>query len=373
MVHRLLSLILLILIAGQTGCSDSPATSQSTSTLEIGTAPRARLRVRATPIALDRLGGVERVTGTVRAYHRATITAETQGRVLARAVEPGTTVESGGLILELEPSRFALELRRAEASLRAARTVIAHAKREFARGEQLLAQRAISTQKHDDLHHAVDRASDELALSEVARDTAQRNLEDTRIVAPFGGSVDSIAVDIGDFVAPGTPIATVVDLSRVRIFGGVTAQEAARLTTGLSARVSFADLGGDVFVATLESVSRVAGKLDGTYRIELWMEDPRGVLRDGMVAQIELPEPHDEPRLLARRAALLRRDGHPEVFVVEGEGDQTVARTRRLKTGRSQGDWVEVLDGLEVGDIVVWDGHFALADGTPVVLDGAQE
>ena len=62
-----------------------------------------------------------------------------------------------------------LELRRAEASLSAARTVLAHAEREFARGEQLLSRKAISTQQHDDLRNAVDRARDEVALALVAR------------------------------------------------------------------------------------------------------------------------------------------------------------------------------------------------------------
>ena len=104
------------------------------------------------------------------------------------------------------------ELRRAEASLAAARTVLRHAERELARGDRLLAQKTLSTQAHDDLRHAVDRARDEVALAVVARDTAKRNLADTRISAPFGGTVDSIAVDVGDFVAPGTPVATLVDL-----------------------------------------------------------------------------------------------------------------------------------------------------------------
>jgi RND family efflux transporter MFP subunit len=369
-VDRLLLVALFFLLAGLSGCGDSNAAAPSNSSLKTGGPPPTRLRVRVDSIRMDRLEGVDRVAATVRAFHRATLTAETQGRVLSRSVEPGAEVEVGGVILELESSRFALDLRRSEASLRAARTVLAHAEREFGRGKRLKAQSAISTQKLDDLRHAVDRALDEVALSLVARDTARRNLEDTRIVAPFAGSVDSISVDIGDFVAAGTPIATLVDLSRVRIFGGVTAQEAARLTPGTKARVTFADLGGDVFEATLASVGRVAAQVDGTYGIELWMSDESGQLRDGMVAQIELSDQDETPRLLARRAALLRRDGHPEVFVIEGEGEGTIARTRRLRTGRTQGQWVEILDGLSVGDRVVWDGHFALRDGTAVIVDG---
>ncbi len=350
-------------------CNDSNASPRG-ETAVAAAPPETRLRVRVDSVRLDALPIEDRITATVRAYHRATITAETQGRVLERVVEPGTDVEVDGGILRLEGSRMELELRRAEASLSAARTVLAHAKREFARGERLLAQKALSTQQYDDLQHGVDRARDEVALAVVARDTAKRNLADTRIDAPFAGTVDSIAVDVGDYVTPGTPVAVLVDLSRVRILGSVTAGEAARLVPGTIARVTFRDLGGDVFEARLESVARVASAKDGTYAIELRMDDPERKLRDGLVAKVELPDPDQSPRLIAKRAALLRRNGHPEVFVIEGGGDATVARTRRVRTGRSAGEWIEILEGLSEGDRVVWDGHFALGDGVAVVIDG---
>jgi membrane fusion protein (multidrug efflux system) len=357
-----------LLLAGA-GCGDSGEAHGSDSGQELAPAPEARLRVRAEPVRLGSLESADSVTGTVRAFHRATLTAETQGRVVARRALPGAQVKAGELLVELEASRFDLELRRAETALGAARTVLAHAERELERGRQLISRSAISTQRLDNLQHALDRARDELALAKVSRDSAARDLADTRILAPFSGTLDSLEVNVGDFVAPGTPVATLVDLSRVRIFGGVTAREAARLTAGSPAQVDFADLGGERFPATLKSIGRVADRADGTYEIELWLDDPPERVRDGLVARIELPDASREQHLLTRRAALLRRDGRPEVFVVEHLGDRAIARTRTLLTGRSSGDWVEVLEGLEEGDRVIYEGHFALADGTPVNLD----
>ncbi len=368
------SLILLAiataLILVQGACRDAQSDARDELESASSGAPQARLRVRTEAANRARLASTDHVTGTVRAFNRAIVTAETQGRVVERGVEAGASIEQGGLLVRLESSRFELELRRTKAALRAARTVNAHAKREFERGERLLAQNAISSQRHDDLRHAVERARDEIALAEVARDTAQRNLEDTQIAAPFAGTVDSLAVNVGDFVSAGTPVATLVDLSRVRIFGGVTAREATRLKAGIRARVSFADLGGATFDATLKSVGRVAGRADGTYEIELWLDGADHAMRDGLVAQIELPDSEDDISLLALRAAILRRDGHPEVFVVKQENGVSVARAMRLRTGRSQGEWIEVLDGLTEGDQVVWDGHFALEDGSVVIVDG---
>lgn len=361
------------LAAQQFGCQDSSLLNPELAGGEKAQRTEARLRVQIDPVRRAQLASADRITGTVRAFHRATVTAETQGRVIHRHVESGTAVEAGQLLIELESSRFELELRRSQASLRAAKTVQAHAKRDFARAEQLFAQNTMSTQKYDELENAVLRARDEIALAEVARDTAKRNLEDARITAPFSGTVDSVAVDVGDFVSPGKALATIVDLSRIRIFGGVTAREAARLEPGLTAQVSFADLGGASFEATLQSVGRVAGNNDGTYDIELWMDPVGTAMRDGLVAQIELRDSNEETALLARRAAILYRDGHPEVFVVARASGGSVAQIRRLRTGRSQGEWIEILDGLEEGDQVIWDGHFALDDGASVIVDGAPE
>lgn len=351
------------------GCGDAESTERSDSAASTAPPP-TRVRVQVEKVRLAKLDGSERVTGTARAYHRATLTAETQGRVLSRAVIPGAAVAENGLLVELESSRQTLEVRRTEAALANARTVLRHAERELDRGEQLLARNALSTQQHDDLKLAVDRARSELALAEVARDTAKRALADTKIRAPFAGTVDSLAVDVGDFVAPGTPVATLVDLSRVRIFGGVTAREAARLVPGTKASIGIADLDGRSFEAELVSVARVAAALDGTYEIELAMENPGGV-RDGMVVGIELRDASGAPVLLAPRAGLLRRAGKTEVFVVESGGEGPVARVRSVRTGRVSEDSVEILDGLSEGDDVVFDGHFALKDGARVVIDGA--
>lgn len=363
--------LVLVLMLGSSlaGCGEADASRDAESGAG-AMPPQTRVRVQVERVGLAKLGGGESVTGTIRAHHRATITAETQGRVLARAALPGAAVEAGGLLVELESSRQALEVRRTEAALGTASTVLRHAERELSRGEQLLASNALSTQRHDDLKLAVDKARNEFALAEVARDTAKRNLADTKIRAPFTGTVDALAVDVGDFVAPGTPVATLVDLSRVRIFGGVTAREAARLVPGTQAEVGVADLDGQSFEAELVSVARVAGQLDGTYEIELGMQNPGG-LRDGMVVSIELRDSSGAPTLLAPRAALLRRGGQTEVFVVERAGEDPVAKVRSVRTGRVDGDRVEILDGLAAGDEVVFDGHFALKEGARVVIDGA--
>jgi multidrug efflux pump subunit AcrA (membrane-fusion protein) len=165
----------------------------------------------------------------------------------------------------------------------------------------------------------------------------------------------------------------VIDLSRARVFGGVTAEEAARLAPDMRATASFTSLGGLTQDAVLRNVARIADPADGTYRIELWIEAPDERLRDGVVATLEFASGAGVARPLAPRAALMRNRGRSEVFVVErpAQDAEGVARRRGVRTGRSGGERVEILEGLEPGDEVVVDGQFALRDGAAVVVDGA--
>jgi len=162
-----------------------------------------------------------------------------------------------------------------------------------------------------------------------------------------------------------------VDFSRIRVFAGVTGAAAARIEAGETAQVRLAALGGAEVPARLRSVSSVANERDGTYEVELWIDAPPPGVRDGMVASVQLESSTSRAVPLAPRAGLLRRAGKPEIFVVERDGDTEVARLRRLRTGRSNGEWIEVLEGLRAGDRVVVNGQFALRDGTAVTRDDA--
>ena len=355
-------------VATTSGCGDSAAEDAATSAAN--TAPIAtRQRVQTVRVRSGQLDAKDRASGTARAFRKARVTSEIRARVVGRAVESGERVEVGQLLVELDATRLGLELRHAEATLRARANDLAHARREHDRGEQLVSQNAISEQKRDDLRHNLDRARDQHALAVVSRDTAKRNLEDAGVRAPFTGTVDELSVDVGDYVSQGTHVATVVDLSRARVFAGVTASEAGRLNGATTARVQFAALGGDEVDAHLKSVGSVASERDGTYTVELWVDAPPSGLRDGMVASIRLPTGNHDDRLLAPRSALMRRGGQPEVFIVERRGDQEFARIRVLRTGRSSGDWIEVDSGLGVGDEVIVDGQFALRDGAAILVD----
>jgi RND family efflux transporter MFP subunit len=361
---------LVALLTWLTGCDEPQAGIQEADRLPAKDSQlRTAVRVRVAPVVEESIERSGAVSGVVRAFHRAAISAETTGRVVVRHVEPGEIVEAGQALIELDATRLRLAVEQAEATLRTREVDLAEARRALERGDRLLGDDAISESRHDTQRFAVDRAKSAEKLARVALRTAKRNLADATVRAPFAGSVEEVRVDVGEHVTPGRPLATLVDFSRARIHAGVTGTEAAGLKPGTPAPVVLEELGGAAVEAEIHSVGRIADPASGTYTIELWLDSPDGLLREGMVAQVQLPTEAERQNPVVPRAALVRREAGMAVFVVDQTGGESRAVARLVRVGRSNAEKVEVLEGVSVGEEVVIDGLFALRDGAPVLVE----
>ncbi|MEN8161665.1 MAG: efflux RND transporter periplasmic adaptor subunit [Myxococcota bacterium] len=329
----------------------------------------APLRVRVAQVESSAVGAGGEVAVVVEPLRSATVAAEVGARVVERHVEPGAFVEAGAPLVTLDTELLGIAVDEARAA-RAARAVdLAEAKRELARGEELEQADALSRQRYDALRFGVERATSAERLAAAALRRAERARADAVVRAPFAGTVESVAVQVGDYLAPGQPVAVVADLAQVRLKAGVTAEEAAELAPGLPARVSLAGLGGKPVSTTIQSVGGVADATTGTYPVELWLENADRRLRGGMVGQALLAPRADTDAIVVPRAAVLRRAGALVVFRVEGDGDAQRARLQPVQVGRGRGERVEIRHGLEAGQQVVVEGHFALTDGASVQVD----
>ncbi|MGI9292824.1 MAG: efflux RND transporter periplasmic adaptor subunit, partial [Pseudomonadales bacterium] len=111
------------------------------------------------------------------------------------------------------------------------------------------------------------------------------------------------------------------------------------------------------------SIGRIADPETGAYPLEVWLDNqPDSPLREGMIANVQLPYSSVKPSPAIPAAAVFRRDGRTHVFTV----DNGVASMAAVRIGRRNDSLVEVLEGISVGESVVVDGQFALRDGVQV-------
>lgn len=367
MSTRTLSLALLLF-----ACDPAPEVEAS-SPVAAPAPIEARVRVRVEAVQTRALADAGELTGIVEPFARVVIKAETAARVQARHIERGDRVEADALLFTLDDSRARIEYRRAQATVDAREDDVAQAELERRRSATLHEREGISAAAHDRSRHAAESAAAAAQLAEISQRAAARSLRDARVRAPFAGLVAEFHVERGDYVAPGTPVATLVDLSRVRLRVGLTAEELGLVELGARVPVSFSDLGGRTIEAELRSVSPLVDPRTGTYAAELWLDNADGRLRQGMLGRVAfgravLVDGASAP-LTIPRAAVLRRGGDFAVWVIDPSSDPPRVGARTLVLGRADQERVAVLDGLAPGERVVVEGVFALREGAAVDVE----
>jgi RND family efflux transporter MFP subunit len=357
-----------------TACDATP-TVEAAPPIEAPEPIEARVRVRVEAARMQPLAEIGELTGVVEPFASVVVKAETAARIEARHIERGEQVEAGALLYTLDGSRMRIEYQRAKASIGARHDDAEQAQRELDRAAQLLAREGISAAAHDRTASAAKSAATAEELAALSARAASRGLRDARINAPFAGLVAEFHAELGDFVGPGSPVATLVDLSRVRLRVGLTAGELELAEIGARVPVSFSELGGLTIEAELRSVSPLVDPRTGTYAAELWLDNPDQQLRQGMLGRVELGRAlaNSDTQLTIPRAAVIRREGKFAVWVIAEHDDPARVEARALLLGRAAGQRVIVREGLRAGEQVVVEGVFALREGAAVVIETIEE
>jgi HlyD family secretion protein len=309
--------------------------------------------------------------GTVKARRRAKLAPETGGRVVELPHRRGSRVRKGELLLRVNDSLQAAQLRLAEdeqksALAQADQACLAaeRAERERDRNRSLAAQGIVSTDVVDGVESQARtaeaacraaRASAERARSAVRLARAQ--LAQTVLRAPFDGIVADTFIEVGEWTAPSPPalpippVLDLIDTRSIYISAPMDEVDSGRIKQGQPARVSVDSLPGKHFPAQVVEVAPyVLDKLEQNRTVEIELE-----LDDAEVAAGLLPGTSaDAEVILSARDDVLRV---PTQALIEGgrvlvlDGGRLVSRT--LQVGLRNWDWTEVVSGLAAGDRVV--------------------
>ncbi len=296
--------------------------------------------------------------GTLRAARGVDLSVEESGEVIDIAVSSGERVEAGQLLLTLNDKVERASRESQLANLELARLV-------YNREAELLRQNSISQSQYDRSKADLDRAVAQLAETEA-------RLENTRIHAPFSGTVGIVQIKTGDYVEPGDEITTLQDLTSLEVDFTVPARHSPDLRPGLAIEMRVAAFPEKTFAGTLSAIdSRVdAGTRNLLLRAAL--EAAPGLL-PGMFAQltIDLAKP-TELVTLPETAVTYSLHGDI-VFVIEemkgGEGSGGLTATPRVvRTGETREGRVAILGGLEAGERVAAYGQNKLYRGARIAI-----
>lgn len=310
--------------------------------------------------------------GNVQAFNSAPIYARVSGYLKKWYVDIGAPVKAGQLLAEINVPDQDQQLAQAKADLA---TAIANARlsaQTASRWNMLARQSAVAQQD-------VDEKNGDLAAKQAAVESARANvarLQDLesfkRITAPFDGTVTSRSVDVGALVTIGTPGATplftVADDSKVRLYVSVPQSYSAQITPGMKATFTVPEYPGQTFTATLITTAGAVDATTGTVLVQLQAPNSNKRLKPGDYAQVQFNLPAGQGTIRLPASALVFNDNGSAVATV-GPGNRVVVKP--VTIARDYGTSVEIASGLTRRDRVIDNPPDSLKPGDTVRLADA--
>ncbi len=280
--------------------------------------------------------------GQTSAFKSVQAKSETSGSVISQPIRKGTLVEKGELLCELEIGTKAAALAEAKARLAEAEannTASANlVKKGFASETQAISRQAA-------LESAI-----------AGLDRAQTDLDHTKIFAPFNGLLESDTAELGAFMQPGSPCATVLALNPIKLVGYATEQQVSLIEVGATAGARL--INGDQVVGKVSFISRSADPTTRTFLVETTVPNDALAIRDGATADIYIGLAGIKGHILPQSSLTLNGEGKLGVRVADG--DKAKFMSISVIRDAAEGIWVTGLpataDVIVVGQEYVTDG-----------------
>lgn len=329
----------------------------------------------ATPVELSKVGQRDLVR-TVRAIayleaaEQARIRPEVAGLITEVHFREGEEIQRDQELFTIDAQKARGRKAAQRAALAGARSELADARKDRQRQQTLYESGAAAEAQYDQAVYRVQQAAARVERLKAELALARRTVQDTTIEAPMAGRITESAVDPGTYVRIGTELATIYRTDSLEASFRIPERFASELALGQEVRARVAAYANEQFGGTLSYLSPAISRQTLDLRVKARLEDASGRLRPGMTGTAEVVlERHDDQPVVPEEALVPTRAGYL-LFVVD---DDDVAHAREVEIGLREPGWVEITEGVEVGETVVRAGHQRLADGDRVRATGEDE
>ncbi|MBC3449683.1 efflux RND transporter periplasmic adaptor subunit [Pseudomonas mosselii] len=303
--------------------------------------------------------------GSLKAYQGVELSLEVAGTVKSLHFESGQQVKAGQLLLQLDSDQETALLGTAQADLGLAKV-------DFGRGSQLVGDSAISRGEFD-------RLTAQYRRNQAVVEQLKAALAKKSISAPFSGTIGIRQVDVGAYLASGTVIATLQDLSSLYVDFNVPEQALPHLSLGQRVLAQVAAYPDQTFSASLSAINPKVEESTRNLLVRATLANPEGKLLPGMFASLQVLLPDPQPLVVVPENAITYTLYGNSVYRVsekKGEDGQPqrdangqpklIAEQLTVQTGERREGWVVVLKGLQAGDQVVTAGQLKLSPGAAI-------
>ena len=339
----LLTLTLVAFSLSNTSCSSDAQSKSPEEEKEVPAVPVEAATVETGEIAAFYTG-----TASLEAEEEALVVAKTGGIVIEILAEEGQYVEEGQPLVKLDDERLTLELSRAEAAL-------AKLRQDYERNDELFQKSLISAVEYE-------RVKSDYETQKAARDLAQLDVTYTTVRAPFSGIISERLIKKGNMVATHAPTFRLTNFDPLLAVMHVPERELNKLRKGQRAELRLDALYGEVFTGVIKRISPIVDPTTGTFKVTIEVRDRSRQLKPGMFGRIRIVYDTRTDVLLVPKEAILAEDDESAVYVVR----DSLAYRQVVETGYSNDEHMEVISGIDAGDIIITTGQNSLRDSSKV-------
>jgi RND family efflux transporter MFP subunit len=326
--------------------------------------------VQVIKLASAKNGGSLNLPGEVQAYSSAPIYAQVTGYMQKWYFDIGAKVKKDELLAQIDPRTYQAALNQANGTLARDSATLANARVDLSRYQTLSAQNAISAQQLATQQANVNAQAGIVEADKAQVAQASINLAYTRIIAPFDGTVTSRAVDVGNLVMSGTPsnatpLFTVTDQSRLRLYIRVPQNYGSYIRPGMTVSFTVPQYPGRVFQASLVASAGAVASATGTELVQFGLDNADGTLQPGAYAEVKFPLPPGANGIRVPATALLFRDEGMQVAIVDANNR---VKLKTIVIARDMGAAVDVASGISPKDRIIDNPTDALQNGDQVKI-----
>ncbi|WPP52595.1 efflux RND transporter periplasmic adaptor subunit [Catalinimonas niigatensis] len=306
--------------------------------------------VQVTTVKKKSLSQTNRLLGTFEPKRELEVKVQTQGEIIREAISEGQSVKAGAMIAKVDDEQLRFQLIAAEAELQ-------DAKQEVVRYKNLTENDAVAKVQ-------LDNAQLRLAKAESQVGVLNKQIQQTTVRAPFDGVITSKMFEKGTIVAPGMPLAHLVEISTLKLIVQVSEEDLLAFQEGQVVKVS-TDVHPEASYQGIVSMVGAMGDASHNFPVHVTVENSEEYpLRAGMYGSIQFDHSGSQEKLVIPRNALVGSSRNAGVYKVE----DSIAYLQEIVLGTSTGEELEVISGLQSGDQIVINGQINLTDSTVVVI-----
>lgn len=310
----------------------------------------AYVSVNVSPVLKMSIKDSLRLTGYMEAYSEVDIAAEAQGTITSLNAALGQEKSKGGIIATIDDKLKKLAVQTASIS-------VAKLKKDLERYNNLYKGGTATEQQLNDAQNLYDNA-------EIQLEQAEKQLSDATIKSPISGVITKKQVEEGEYINVGSPIATIVDISRLKIKLNVSEANVYQLILNDKATITTDVYPGVTFQGNISFISS-QGDDSHNYPVEIVIpNNSKYPLKSGTFANVMIKLPVEAEALYIPRESLLGSITDAEVYVAENDK----AILKKIVVGNGNDKYIKVISGLKEGKQVIVNGQINLSENKAIKI-----